>query len=65
MGDVAECKEAASQLGIVDGNYDSSWVTWPKGCTVHDGKVYWNYHEIGSSHKDVFLICKKDGNYIN
>ena len=65
IGDVAECKEAGSQLGIGDGNDDGSWDNYPKGCGVWRNKVYWNSHEIGSGHKDVFLMCKKPGNYIN
>ena len=65
IGDVAECKEAASQLGIDDGNDDGSWDSYPKGCGVLQNKVYWNSHEIGRGRKEILLICKKPGNHIN
>ena len=61
LADVAECQEAASQLGI---NYwgDFSWPEWPNRCFSDYKDVYWNTHETGASRNNNFPVCRS-GNY--
>ena len=63
MYDIAECKEAASGLGLT---YQQIIYTTgaPKGCSSNwFKKVYWNSHENGSANVRFFAICKPFGKY--
>ena len=64
LGNVVECQEAASSLGLT---YKSagSFGNNPKGCFKYaSGSVYWNNHETGSKRSDSFVICKASGKYL-
>ena len=64
IGSLAECQEAASSLGLTYEN-TGSWDTSPKGCYTSLKKqgVYWNTHETGMKHGELFPICRTDGKY--
>ena len=44
----AECRSAISKIPEATlFNKEESDATWPKGCYVTNGHVYWNNHETG------------------
>ena len=61
VGDIAECKEAASELKK-SYHREGYWSYDPKGCFCIGNAVYWNTHEIGGSERNfVVAICKHIG----
>ena len=68
LGDEAECKEAAKELGL-DYRRDVRCSYCPKGCFTDYievyGAVYWNKHETGAILSENFPICRNGGNYFH
>ena len=75
LGDAAECRDAALELGNVF-RFEGSWPLFPKGCISGHGILKgfsleitqgWNAHETGSAKEKYYPICKKyynhPGNY--
>ena len=64
VADAAECKEAASELGV-DWHGTLPWSSRPKGCLAageHDDAAHWNSHPTGARQDTSFPICRKGGN---
>ena len=61
VGDAAECKQAASDLGV-DWNGERAWPHAPRGCFAAKNAfnvALWNVHPTGARNNDDFPICKK------
>ena len=64
LGNMAECQEAASNLGLPY-RYAGSWSSNPKGCYKSSEEyVFWNNHEIGSQRSNTLAICQNSGKYL-
>lgn len=61
LGDVVECQEARSELGVSYWSDDVNSKNFPKACVYYNNKVYWNAHETGASNGNNFPICRNDG----
>ena len=56
---IDECIRAANELGRSNYKGYVSWFDVTKGCIVRGGRVYWNRHETGKTHRFYQSICRE------
>ena len=65
LGSIAECKDAAEELGLAFIRNVGQVSSHPRACHIYlNDYVYWNGHETGRRESMSQSICRMGGKYL-